>query len=103
MPVCVDFATDPCTSKWKTDLAIRVRSSITRRHRGLPERAAAFPLLGERFALAHYAVRKTAALYGTSRTRPSSRLTPSIAASQSSLVVVGVTRSPTKYTLTRNA
>jgi hypothetical protein len=47
-------------------------------------------------------VRKTAELYGTSRTSPSSRLTHSIAASQSAFVV-GVRGSPTKYTLTRNA
>src|ERR1019366_5615366 len=60
--------------------------------------------LPEYFALAHSAVRKTAALYGTSRTRPSSRLTLPIATSQSSLVVVvGVIGSPMKYALTRNA
>jgi hypothetical protein len=36
----VDFATEPCTSKWKTDFAPPVRSSFNRRQRGFPMRAA---------------------------------------------------------------
>jgi hypothetical protein len=48
IPASVDFATEPYTSKWNTDLAVRARSSVTRRQRGLPERAAPFPLLPSR-------------------------------------------------------
>ncbi len=43
MPACVDFATDPCTSNWNTDSAVRARNSESRRQRGFPERAAPFP------------------------------------------------------------
>jgi hypothetical protein len=38
-PAWVDFATDPCTSKWKTDFAPPARSSVNRRQRALPMRA----------------------------------------------------------------
>ena len=43
MPAWVDFATDPCTSKWKTDFALPARSSVSRRQRALPMRAAPLP------------------------------------------------------------
>jgi integrase len=46
----VDFATDPCTSKWKTDLA-RTLCSANRRQRELPERAAGPDCLNQRGAL----------------------------------------------------
>ena len=39
IPAWVDFATEPCTSKWNTDFALPVRSSVNRRHRALPCRA----------------------------------------------------------------
>ena len=39
---------DPCTSIWNADLAVRARSSVTRRHRGLPEQAAPFPVMPSR-------------------------------------------------------
>ena len=42
-PACVDLATDPCTSKWKADLAAPARVSVNRRQRALPARAAPFP------------------------------------------------------------
>jgi hypothetical protein len=43
IPLWVDFVTDPCTSKWKTDLAQRARISVTRLHSALPNRAVALP------------------------------------------------------------
>lgn len=44
----MDFATDPCTSKWKTDLAVPARTSASRRQRGLPDRVAPLPTLPSR-------------------------------------------------------
>ena len=35
--------TEPCTSKWKTDLARPARTSVNRRQVDLPQRAAPFP------------------------------------------------------------
>jgi hypothetical protein len=47
-PAWVAFATDPCPSKRKTDPAAPARSSVKRRQRGLPIRAAPSPTLPSR-------------------------------------------------------
>ena len=55
IPAWVDFATDPCTSKWKTDLALE---------RGRPIRSGKSPREGKRNEALDTKVCATAALHG---------------------------------------